>query len=100
MEKALELFEEMIHNKVASPDLVACNAIINGLVKEGNLDTACKVLDAMTEQGIPPDSFTFINYINLLCKADRFDDAYQVSSSFCFLLLDVWVSNLGSKVEI
>lgn len=78
MEKAFELFEEMIHNKVASPDLVACNAVINGLVKEGNLDTACKVVDAMTEQGITPDSFTFINYINLLCKADRFDDAYQI----------------------
>jgi pentatricopeptide repeat protein len=69
-------------------------------VKDGNLDTACKVLDAMTEQGITPDIYTFINYINLLCKADRFDDAYQVSSSVCFLLLDIWVSTLGSKVEI
>ena len=87
VKKALDLFEDM-SRRGASSDLVACNALSNGLIKEGSLMAAIKVVRFMTKQGINPDLFTYTNLVNLLCKADRFDDAYQVRlQPYKFLLI-------------
>ena len=74
--KALDLFEEC--GRIGAPDLTALNALTNALVKEQRFDAAIDIVRLMIKKRIGDHMYAQEKLVTLLCKMNRFKDAYEV----------------------
>jgi len=72
-EEALKLWDEMIDQGV-TPTAAPFRALSNGLCLSGKVTRACRILDEMATMGVVLD-IAYSDMINVLCKADRVEQA-------------------------
>jgi pentatricopeptide repeat protein len=57
------------------PDSITYNTLINGYVKEENMDKAFVLINKMEKQGLFPDVITYNVILNGFCKQGRMKEA-------------------------
>ncbi|KAK4394069.1 hypothetical protein Sango_1877700 [Sesamum angolense] len=61
-----------------SPDVVTCNALIDGYYLVGQIDKARKLLDSMTSRDLKPCIIGYIRLINGYCNQGRVEEAWRL----------------------
>nr|KAJ0216381.1 hypothetical protein LSAT_V11C300146250 [Lactuca sativa] len=78
------LFKKLIKEELCEPNTIMYNAMIKGLSKYDNNDTAIALLKRMDEKGCKPDVFTYSTIIDSLCKDKMVDDALNLFKEMVF----------------
>ncbi|XP_029126303.1 pentatricopeptide repeat-containing protein At2g39230, mitochondrial-like [Cajanus cajan] len=77
MEAALNLYKEMINNKIPL-DLQIYTSLIGGFLKEGKLNFAIDLYSDMLSRGIVLDMFMYTVLINGLCNNGQLENAGKI----------------------
>ncbi|XP_010443404.1 PREDICTED: pentatricopeptide repeat-containing protein At5g57250, mitochondrial-like [Camelina sativa] len=75
---ALMQYREMVKKGIISRDVVSYSILIDGLSKEGNMETSFGLLGKMIKEGIEPNLITFTAIIRGLCKKGKLEEAFAL----------------------
>ncbi|KAF7082043.1 hypothetical protein CFC21_085924 [Triticum aestivum] len=78
-QEALELIQIMVEDGgCCRPDVVTYSTVIDGLLKEGEVDQAYRLFSEMLRQGVSPNIVTCNSIISGMCKLHAMDKAEEV----------------------
>ncbi|WCJ42437.1 Pentatricopeptide repeat (PPR) superfamily protein [Euphorbia peplus] len=75
--KAYSILTQLVDSAGVSPDISTYNILINGFCREGDINVALKLFEALQRKGLSPNSVTYGTLINGLFKARRDKDAFR-----------------------
>ncbi|KAH1096100.1 hypothetical protein J1N35_013021 [Gossypium stocksii] len=84
LEAALQLHQELASfSRVSTAYYSTCNALIESLSLAGKVNEAFELYSDMTRMGGVPEISTFIHLIKGLITVNKWEEALQLSDSFC-----------------
>ncbi|MBA0555363.1 hypothetical protein Golob_025546 [Gossypium lobatum] len=84
LEAALQLHQELASfSRVSTAYYSTCNALIESLSLAGKVNEAFELYSDMTRMGGVPEISTFIHLIRGLITVNKWEEALQLSDSFC-----------------
>merc|ERR1719502_2571731 len=78
LDRALEVFRQMLEEKTCTPDEVLFNSLLGGCAKEFRLEEALQLVDQMRVCGVAPSNYTLSMLVKLMCRCRQLDQAFTV----------------------